>query len=130
MHKHLFLCVKLIMNISNDLKRLKFEDIIWIVFIVLSVLNILGDKDEEEYLLTKDNNYKKEANRLFEITLVVTFFIYLYFLVRNYNAYKNSSEKDRKDYLIKLLGSAFFLGGNLCLLYFQEHYNNFIGTPA
>lgn len=131
-HKHLFLCVLFNMGsiLNDDLKRLRFEDIIWIVFIVLSVLNIIGDKDEEEYILTHNGMYKKDANKVFEITLVVTFFIYLYFFIRNYNAYKNANEKDKKDYIIKLLGSAFFIAGNLCLLYFQEHYNNFIGTPA
>lgn len=68
-------------NEISELKRLHFENVIWIVFAGLCVLNILGDNDEIFYIERNDVSYKNEANTIFELTLTMTFFIYLYFLI-------------------------------------------------
>lgn len=75
----------------EELKRLKFEDFLWIVFGISCFLNVYGDYNNKEYLLTHNNYYKSNSNKIFEITLIITFFIYLYFLSRNYKFYKKSS---------------------------------------
>lgn len=68
-------------NEISELKRLHFENVIWIVFAGLCILNILGDNDEIFYIERNDVSYKNEANTIFELTLTMTFFIYLYFLI-------------------------------------------------
>lgn len=117
-------------NTLNELKRLKFEDFIWVMFIFIALLNIYGDYDEQKYLKTNNKSYDTEANKVFEITIVASFLAYIYFFIRNYNAYKKASSSEKKILEIKLIGSALFLAGSLCLLYSQASKNNFIGTPA
>lgn len=93
-------------------------------------MNIYGDYNEREYLYKNDKNYKDKANKTFIITIFVTFLIYIYFVVRNYNAYKNASLQDKQLYAIKLLGSSLLIAGAICLLYFQVKQTSFTGTPA
>ena len=103
----------------DDIKRLDFEDFLWIVNIVLSVLNIFGDNCDKNYLKTHDDNWKHNASKIFKITVIVSLFIYLYFFIRNYHDYEKCSENDKNLYLIRLFSSVFFITGTLCLLYFQ-----------
>ena len=114
----------------NELKRLRFENIIWVIFIILGVLNIFGDFNSEEYILTKEKIYKENSNNIFLITLVVTFFIYIYFLNRNYKAYIKATPEEKNLYIVKVLGSSFLIAGIICLIYFQLKDSNFIGSPA
>ena len=65
--------------INNEVERLDFESILWILFIVLGILNIYGNQEEKEYIETNNKDYEKKANKIFKITLSVTLLIYLYF---------------------------------------------------
>lgn len=117
-------------KVYKEIRRLNFEDFLWIIFAILCLLNVYGDYDEKQYLKSHDNKYKEESNKVFTLTLIVTFFIYVYFLLRNYKSYENIDENQKRIYLIKLLGSSFLIAGVLCLLYFQIRQNNFTGSPA
>lgn len=117
-------------NVYGEIRRLDFENFLWETFIILSLLNIYGDNDDKKYLQSKDNKYKEKSNKIFTFTLIVTFFIYVYFFLRNYNSYEKATESQKNLYLIKLLGSAFLIAGVLCLLYFQTRQTSFIGSPA
>ena len=103
----------------NDLARLNFEDFIWSIYIIIALLNICGDYCEKEYIKNHDYSLKDNANSLFTITVIATFFIYIYFFARNYNDYIKCSLKDKNLFLIRLLGSSFLIAGSLCLMYFQ-----------
>lgn len=118
------------MNDDFELKRLKFEDFIWLVFGILCFINIKGDYDERLYIKNKDQKVKKGANLIFETTLTITFLIYLYFFARNYYALKKASAKEKRLYEIKLTGSLFLIIGIICLLYFQKNQKDFEGSPA
>lgn len=117
-------------KIANDIERLNFENLLWIIFAGLSLLNILGDYNEEKYLKTSNNKFKNDSNIIFEFTLIVTFFIYIYFFSRNYKALENASLEDKKLYEIKLLGSSLLIAGIICLIYFQTKQSNFVGAPS
>ena len=112
----------------NDIQRLQFENLLWIVFIGLIIGNIIGDEKEIAFLKTNDKQKEEEANQIFENVLLVTIFIYLYFLQRNVNAYKESNEKDL--YEIKVIGSSLLVIGIVCLYYFQKKQENFVGSPG
>lgn len=114
----------------EEIRRLNFEDLLWVLFVFLSIANIFGDYNEKEFLKTNDPDFKTKANNIFEITLVVTFFIYIYFLVRNYRAYQNASSENKNLYLIKTLGSSFLIAGIVLLIYFQFKQSSFVGSPA
>lgn len=115
---------------EKELKRLYFENILWVLFAGLAFLNIYGDYDEISFLKNHDVNTKKEANKIFEITLTLTFFIYVYFFTRNYNQLKKASMEQKRLYTIKLAGSTFLIIGIICLIYFQKKQSSFIGSPA
>lgn len=117
-------------ELLNELKRLKFEDFLWIIFAVLCIMNVYGDYFDKEYSITNNKTFQIRSNNIFEITLIVTFFIYLYFLERNYKFYKKASSQNKELYLIKVIGSSFLLAGVICLIYFQTKQSSFIGSPA
>lgn len=117
-------------NITNEIDRLKFEDILWIIFAILCIANVYGDYNEIEYLETNNQTFETKANLVFEITLIITLLIYIYFFIRNYKAYEQSLPEEKSIYTIKLLGSSLLIAGVLCLLYFQTKQTSFTGAPA
>ena len=117
-------------NVNEEIKRLNFEDFLLVLFICSSILNIIGDSYEKEYLKTHSISSKINANKIFDFTLSITILIYFYFLIRNYNSYKNISEDKKSLYSIKLFGSILIVVGAICLLYFQKKQNKFVGVPA
>lgn len=117
-------------NINNEIKRLRYEDFLWALFAILSIINIEGDKLQKEYLYTNKKEIEKRSNDIFTFTLIVTLFIYFYFILRNYNAYKNASMENKRLFEIKILGSAFLIAGTIALIYFQTHNPDFIGSPS
>lgn len=114
----------------DELQRLNFEDGLWILFAILCFMNVYGDYNEKEYVITHDDLFKDNSNHIFELTLLITLMIYIYFFRRNYKAYEKTSEQDKQLYAIKLLGSSFLIAGILCLIYFQTKQSSFIGSPA
>ena len=115
---------------NNKIKQLNFEEFIWVIFIIISSLNIYGEELEKKYIISNREVYEKDANKIFKITLIVTFLIYIYFFKRNYNAFKNASDNEKQLYETKLLGSSFLLAGLLLLIYFQFNQSSFVGAPA
>ena len=114
----------------DQIKRLRFEDILWLIFVFLAFINIYGDELQIKFLNTNNKNLEKKANDAFTFTLIVTFFIYIYFFLRNYNAFKNVSAKQKSLLTIKVLGSALLIAGIICLIYFQRKNSTFIGSPS
>ena len=117
-------------EILKNIKRLNFENALWVLFAILSFLNILGNKNEKDYLKTNNTLFKNIANKIFEFTITTTFFIYTYFFIRNYKSYKIAKENEKTLFSVKLLGTSFLIAGIICLLYFQENEESFEGSPA
>lgn len=117
-------------NKEKEIKRLNFEDILWIIFIILSTLNIISNNYQKEYVFSNSQEYEDKANKISIFVLSTLVFIYLYFFIRNKNMYNNKDNPTKEDF-IKVMGSMFFIIGILCLLYFQiNSEDNFIGGPA
>lgn len=117
-------------NNIDELKRLKFEDLLWIVFGILCFMNVYGDRLQEKDISEHSKVREKQANEVFTFTLIVTFLIYIYFFLRNYNNYNNAKEKEKDLYRVKVMGSGFLIAGIVCLIYFQIQNKNFIGAPS
>lgn len=113
-------------NIDDELFRLNFENVLWIVFMSLAFLNILGDCASQKFLISQDSYYKRQSDSIFTLTLVITFLIYLYFLIRNLRQYQETPNYLKKMYLIKVFGSIFLISGIICLLYFQQKQKNIV----
>ena len=116
---------------KSEIDRLNFEDILWIIFICLSIMNIVANYYQKEYVVFNYQYYEDKANNISIIVLSILLFVYLYFFLRNYNMYKNKGIDVAKEDFIKVVGSLLFVIGTICLLYFQISSNdNFIGGPA
>lgn len=113
-------------DIENEIMRLNFEDFLWIVFIFLSILNIVANKFQKNYVVSGKQYYEDKANNISIFVLILLLFVYIYFFYRNYNMYNNKYNPSGVD-RIKIVGSLFFIFGTLCLLYFQVNSDdNFI----
>ena len=116
---------------KSEIDRLNFEDILWIIFICLSIMNIVANYYQKEYVVFNYQYYEDKANNISIIVLSILLFVYLYFFLRNYNMYKNKGIDVAKEDFIKVVGSFLFVIGTICLLYFQiSSDDNFIGGPA
>lgn len=103
------------------IRRLNFENLIWIGFIVISILDIYGDELIKKELMYDDKLSGNKAKKLFLNITLFSLLIYIYFLFRNYNDYKKYKNK---DYKIRTIGSILVLAGTLCFLYFQVKNND------
>lgn len=114
-------------NTEINLRRLNFEDMIWITYAVVCFINIYGNRQSKNYFITGNEYYKDNSNRIFEVTFIIVFFIYSYFLLRNYNDYKNASMEEKQLYFIRFLGAVFLVSAAICLIYFQTKQLEHVG---
>jgi len=117
-------------NEEQALKELNIEDFLALIFIGLGILSIYGDQIQKEYIKTKDNKYEQQANSIFDFILIITFFLYIFFLYRNYKSYQNAPPEKKELFSVKLLASCFLLSGIICSIYFQLNNKKFTGIPA
>ena len=104
-------------NQSETIKRLSFENYIWIIYIVIAIGNIFGDELIKKSITNHDEKCNNLANHIFTISLIITILIYFYFLERN--IYDYQKHKNSKAYQIRLFGSILTFVGIICFLYFQ-----------
>jgi len=88
---------------------------------LLSIATIIGDEFVKKYYITKDKQAFKNAKKIFITSLIITLFIYLYFLKNSKNEYYEKIIKNEESFpnLIRLIGSTLLVVGISCLLYFQ-----------
>ncbi len=108
-------------DVEKKLKRLKNEDIIWIIYFFIVVFALYSNKLDRDYLLKKDKDaYKREKS--INITIFfVAFFIYLYFLLLLTedlgNMEKNFDDPNYRSTFIQLIAAILFLiGGAIYLI--------------
>ena len=105
------------MNEQDELiKRLSFENFIWITFIIVSALDIYGDELIKKSVVNNDLKSKDKAENLFLFVALISILVYIYFFYRNYTDYKKYCTN---YYKIRLIGIILGLIGTLFLLYFQ-----------
>ena len=105
----------------RDLNRLGFEDFLWLFYGSIIIANIYGNYNEKIYLKTRDHFCHVKYNSIFEIILILTFFIYIYLFIRNYNNYQKAPVNERDIYLVRVFGAAFLIAGIVCFIYYQDY---------
>lgn len=110
---------------SNEIKRLNFEDILAIIFIVLSILTIISNKLQKEFLENNNKEIEKKVKEMNIFILFLTIFIYAYFVQRNYSFLKNPKNNESTSLLTyRFIGSVLLVIGVSFILYYQ------IKTPS
>ena len=107
-------------DIANELNRLNFEDLLMLFYGSIILINIFGNYYEKEYLKTHQKLDEIKYNSIFEMVLILTFFIYIYLFIRNYNKYQKAPLAEKRVYLIRVFGAAFLIAGIICLIYYQD----------
>ena len=102
---------------NNNIDQLIEDEEIWVIFIVLSILNIYGDKLLERNIKYKENNNPKN---LFIFTVKISLIIYIYLAIKNYNNYKEEETNLNK---LRVFGSIFIIAGAIISLYYQINSN-------
>ena len=100
--------------------RLKFEDNLSIIFIILNLLNIRASAIIENAILTGDISQISNALKIYRLIIVISILLYIYFVKRNYEFYIESKQKVNYDNTlekIRLTGSVFILVGTILLGY-------------
>lgn len=100
--------------------RLKFEDNLSIIFIILNLLNIRANAIIENAILTNNISQVSKALKIYRFIIVISILLYIYFVKRNYKFYIESRKKVNYDNTlekIRLEGSLLILVGTLLLGY-------------
>ena len=107
------------MNNNKRIKSLKYENIIWGIYIVIIALNFISNGYEKEYYLTKDIRYRKIYKNINIFAIGITILIYAYTEINSYLNYINKSNNKEKDKYktYSLIASTLILLGGLILLY-------------
>lgn len=75
---------------------LVIDEWIWVIFIILSFLNIRGDECLKDYCYNHNSRDKLLSKKIFKFTVFISFLIYIYIASDNMNKYfkKKSANKD------------------------------------
>ena len=109
------------MNIDYErLKEIKINDVIFVVYIVISIAAIICNNIEEDNI--KNNKEStKVITSIRSAIIIVGILIYLYFVYTSYknfkNPNKNLSKKDKKANNYALLSSILFLIASIIVFY-------------
>lgn len=108
-------------DISKKLKRLRNEDIIWIIYFFIVVFALYSNKLDRDYLLNHDNSAYKSEKYINIGIFFVTFFIYLYFVLLLTedlsNMERNFNNDNYRSTFIQLIAALLFLiGGSIYLI--------------
>ncbi len=115
-------------DLGEKLKRLRNEDIIWIIYFFIAIFALYSNHLDRKYLLNKDiNAYKLEKNINISI-FVVAFFIYLYFVLLLYNDLsklnKDFNNKKYRATFTQLIAALLFLIGGFIYLFNEINTND------
>ena len=102
-------------NIDEKLKRVEREDFIWFVYFFIIIGALLSNAYEKHYLKTNDSSNYKIFHTLNLTLFSLAFLIYLYFVIQNYDEYKQSTNKKEQlvSYVALIAALIFLIGGAL-----------------
>lgn len=108
------------MGDSNKLNELKINNVIFIIYIVISIAGIIANKLEKDDI--QCNIKQDKIPHYIRISIfIVTLIIYLYFVYNSYKNYRSNSQKINK---LNLFSSLLFLIGGIIVLYVEILQNN------
>lgn len=111
------------MNIGVQLQRINREDLIWVIYFFIALFAIISDAFEKKFLVNKDLKAQKIYKTINITIFIVVLFIYVYFVLINYEDVKAlKKEVTKKEGLNKhlsLISSLLFLIGGALALYVE-----------
>lgn len=126
--KCVYLGIKYYMDLNKKLKRLRNEDLIWIIYFFIAGFALLSNHYDRIFLLNKDyGSYQKE--KVINVGIFfVSFFIYLYFvllIIDDLNTMEQNFENPEfRATCLKLIAATLFLIGGTIYLYVEATTGN------
>ncbi len=115
------------MGIGIKLQRLKTEDFIWVVYIFIAIAAIVSNHFEKDYILTKNLKNQKKFKVINITIFCIAFFIYLYFVLLNYENISDLKRQATKKEVITaqagLIAALLFLVGGIINLFVEINQN-------
>lgn len=113
-------------------KQVNIDDLISIIFIVGSILNIYANQLHNRYLEENDINSEVKAKEIYIFVIIVTIILYLYFVKRNYGFLMNAKRNNLDTSLltIRFIGSVLLIIGISFILYYEVNSEAPRGLPA
>lgn len=111
-------------NSQKQLRQLRFENFLSVIFIALSVLNIYGDDLLQRFVVLQNKKDEKRAREVFLVALIVTLLIYFYFAYRNNKELKQAiinGDKNVFAHRIRVFGTLLLIVGVICFIYFNRN---------
>lgn len=106
---------------KNRIKELGIDEFIWIIFIVLSILNIIGDECEKDYCISHLEDKKKISKNIFTFTIFISLLIYLYLEGQRCYHYKECKYKKQNTSIwgLRCFGGLLVIVATVLFLYCQ-----------
>lgn len=82
---------------EKRISELVIDEWIWVVFIILSILNITGDECEKKYCYNNSIDDKIRARRIFKFTVFVSFLVYSYLAYLNCCKYREAKINNKNS---------------------------------
>lgn len=111
------------MGIGIKLQRLNTEDFIWVIYFFIALFAIISDVYERKFLVNQDYKSQKIYKTINITIFIVALFIYVYFVLINYEDIKelktNVTKKEVLNQHLSLIAALLFLVAGVINLYVE-----------
>lgn len=112
------------MGIGVKLQRLRREDFIWVIYFFIALFAIISDSFERKFSLNNKDLKSQKIYKTINITIfIVALFIYVYFVLINYEDVqalkKDVTKKEGLNKHLSLISALLFLVGGALALYVE-----------
>ena len=122
-------------SINEQLRDLKIEDLIWIVYFFLALAALISNHFERNSLLKNNRKFNNTSNKINVTIFTITLYIYIYFAFINWRDIerikKGITKNNGRDILAsqaRLVAALLFLvGGIIYLITETTNVDNEIG---
>lgn len=115
-------------NIKEQLNNLKTEDLIWIIYFFLAAAALISNYYERKSIFIKNNPNNKASKNINITIFVITFFIYLYFVLLNWQNVKRLRHQIHNNDILhsqaRLIAALLFLIGGFIYLVTEINSSN------
>ena len=104
-------------NISEKLKEINNEEIVWIIYLGIILLSFYSNSLEKDYFINNNLDSKKKYQNTLIIIFTILVIIYFYFLYDSYQDIKNVplNNETKLNYLSFLASLLIFTSGIIYL---------------
>jgi len=112
------------MNKDERIKKIKNENNIWIIYLIIIGLSYLANYYEEIYFKTNNEKSKERYRKINALVFSILLIIYTYYENDAINSYKNNNPKTKIYDLLILIATTLVLISGIIFLYIIIVDNN------